>query len=205
MHSGVDAQHGREHEEDDQAGGKKHQILGPNDASPPKVAAQQNRQEHHFLGVVEHPTELPVDDLLRRKIGHQEQIHRSPVTLAGKRSDRLGVDQEQTQQKQRHQGQRPPGALDRLARLDHPTQPTGRHGEQDEIHEANQQHLAPIGPGADLTPDDGVVPDVPRPGRLPGTLGRPAGNLLLDRCVALLSHCGGQIVLDSPNTFLVPC
>ena len=131
----------------------------PSSPASQRYTHSSNGSSDHFLGVVEHAAELAEDDLLRRQVGDQQQVQGAAVALAGHRRHRLGVDQHQAQQQQRAPA-RPrraavriwPPASDRI-------QAGGSQAEQQQVGQADHQHLSTIGPGAHLPPEDRIVPD----------------------------------------------
>ena len=81
-HSGMKPQRGDEDVQHRQSAQQEQQVLQPQRPGQPKAHAQQHRQNDHLLGVVKNAAELAVDDFLRRKIGHQQQVERPDVALA---------------------------------------------------------------------------------------------------------------------------
>ena len=72
-------------------------------------AAVDHRQDHRrqqiFLGVAADAQHLAEDELLRRQVGHQQQVEGAGVALRRDRRHRLGADQQQAQHAGQHQAE----------------------------------------------------------------------------------------------------
>ena len=121
---------------------------------------RQDRQGDHLLAVVEDAVKLAVDEFLGRELGHQQQIERSRVALAGERGHALGVDQDQAQDRQadRNQAQRrTERVFELLAQIEE--QPHAQ-GEEQDVAALDDQRLGPVGSRHELAPEDRVGPGV---------------------------------------------
>lgn len=69
---------------------------------------EQDRDQDRLFRVVEDSAELPEDELLRADLGHEQKLERLGVPLIGQRRHRLGVDEQQAQEADRHEGESAP-------------------------------------------------------------------------------------------------
>ncbi len=68
---------------------------------------EEARNEDRFLRVIEDPAELAEDELLGRDLGDEEQLEGLRVPLVRQRRHRLGVDEEQADERPRRRRRSP--------------------------------------------------------------------------------------------------